>query len=126
MPLCYFVPSLENRVADGWRDMRTTFHPFLIPRAHSEPPQSLMQKNSSGPSPSSQTDSFPIQFQHISLGIRAAASSPGVGFKLWKEQSSEDIMLHPPKWCQETQEGGGSRNRKYKEAWDCAGTIWSL
>lgn len=85
-----------------------------------------MQKNYTGPSPSFQTV-IPIQSQQVSVGIRMDASSLGEGFKLWKEQNSEDIMLHPLKWCREAQGAGCAyRNRQYKEAWDCAGTIWTL
>lgn len=40
-----------------------------------------------------------------------APSSPGEGFKPWEEPSSKDIVLHPLKWCQEAQEGGGSRKK---------------
>lgn len=99
--------------------MKTYFHLFCILRAHPEPPWVLVHKNLSAMffCPESFSNSVPASFPQN----MAAARSLGEGFKLWKEHSFEDIMLHTLKWCQEAQGGGSFRRRKNKKAWHYVG-----
>lgn len=85
----------ESRMADGGREMRSPFCLSPIPGA----PQAPVQKNPGLLCASSQTEPFPNSAPANFPQDKGACQLLGEGLKLWKEQSSEDIVLHPLKWC---------------------------